>query len=576
MRIVRRCTAPVDPALPRPDGAGPRAVARLPAARPAGRAGALALLVGGAGALAVALAPAMIRGAGTLVAAAAGLSTAAATATVIASQAATSTTTATPRAGQGAPVPATPGRPSSFRPCRLEHPTGIVAFPAECATLRVPEDPQRTAGRTIELAIARVAAISRRKSADPLFLVAGGPGMGTQAMYPMVAAAFARIGRDRDLVLLDQRGTGRSASLACELGEDDLDDGDPAQVSALTQRCLASLRGAGRDVRPYTTSVAVQDLERVRAALGYERINLYGVSYGTRVAQHYLRRFPQRVRSVVLDGVVPPGLALGPAMALDAEAALARILARCRTDAACRAAFGDPTTDYRALRAALAAAPVALTVADPATGTPRALRFGARHLAAVLRLASYADAQASLLPMALHEAQAKRNFTPLAGLFLMSSDGLRDSLAYGMHNTVVCSEDLPFVDAGAVDRARLAATYLGTAMLDSLRAICGAWPTGPVDADFRDPLSSDVPVLLLSGSDDPVTPPAGADVALRGLARARHLVVDGHGHGQVGVECMDRVLADFLREADPARLDATCVAKARPAPFFTSPSGPPP
>jgi pimeloyl-ACP methyl ester carboxylesterase len=113
-------------------------------------------------------------------------------------------------------------------------------------------------------------------------------------------------------------------------------------------------------------------------------------------------------------------------------------------------------------------------------------------------------------------------------------------------------------------------------MLDSLRAICGVWPAGPVDVDFRQPLASDVPVLLLSGSDDPVTPPSGAVAAMGGLKRARHLVLDGQGHGQVGVTCMDRVLADFVRDADPAQLDATCLAKARPAPFFTSPSGPPP
>jgi pimeloyl-ACP methyl ester carboxylesterase len=367
----------------------------------------------------------------------------------------------------------------AFRPCRLEHPSRIAAFAAECATLRVPEDPLRPTGRTIELSIARVAAISRRKAADPLFLIAGGPGMGTQAMYPVVAAAFARIGRDRDLVLVDQRGTGGSAPLACEFDEDDLSSGDPSIVPELTRHCLASLEAAGRDLRPYTTSVAVLDLERVRVALGYERINLYGVSYGTRVAQHYLRRFPQQTRSVILDGVVPPGLALGPAMALDAEAALQRILARCRGEAPCRAAFDDPAQDYRALRAALETAPVDLTVADPATAAPRRMRFTARHLGAVLRLASYADSQASLLPVALHEARAKRNFTPLAGLFLMSTGGLRDAIAYGMHNTVVCSEDIPYVDERGVDRARLAATYLGTDLLDTLRGICGVWPRGP-------------------------------------------------------------------------------------------------
>lgn len=466
--------------------------------------------------------------------------------------------------------------PPSFQPCRIEHPSRIVAFAAECTTLRVPENPGQADGRSIELSIARVPAISRRKAADPLFLIAGGPGGGTQAMYPLVAAAFTRIGRDRDIVLLDQRGTGRSAALQCELDEEDLAGNDPSMVPALAQRCLDSLQQAGRDVRPYTTSVAVQDLDRVRVALGYAQINLYGTSYGSRVAQHYLRRFPQHTRSVILDGVVPPGLALGPELALDAEAALERLLARCTADPACHAAFGDPAQHYRALRASLDAAPLDLTLPDPATGTPRALHFTAQHLGAVLRLSSYADLQASLLPMALHEAQTNHNFTPLAGLFLVSAGGLRGQLAFGMHNTVVCTEDVPFIDARRVDRTRLAATYLGVGMLDGLQALCTAWPRGPLDADFREPLASDVPVLLLSGADDPVTPPAGAVAAMQGLTRARHLVIPGKGHGQIGVTCMDRILAEFIRDTDPVRLDTRCLARSRPAPFFTSPAGPPP
>jgi pimeloyl-ACP methyl ester carboxylesterase len=475
-------------------------------------------------------------------------------------------------------APAQPPRfePAPFKPCRLEHPSGIAAYAAECTTLRVPENPAQPGGRTIELAIARVPAISRRKAADPVFLIAGGPGMGTRAMYPTVAAAFARIGRERDLVLVDQRGTGGSAALDCDFDDEALADLDPAQVPPLARRCLDTLSARPQDVRQYTTSLAVQDLERVRLALGYGPVNLYGVSYGTRVAQHYLRRQPAAVRSAILDGVVQPQLVLGPDMALDAEAALTRILARCARDAACRQAYGDPALRYRTLRAELERQPVDLRLADPSTGTPRTLRFGARHLGAVLRLSSYGDAQASLLPMALHEAQVQRNFTPLAGLFLMSSNGLGDNVAFGMNSTVVCAEDIPFVDDRRVDRAALTATYLGTEMLDSLRAVCSVWPRGPVDADFREPLASDVPVLLLSGSDDPVTPPANAVAAMKGLRRARHLVLDGEGHGQLGVTCMDRVMAEFVRDLDPAALDARCLQKARPAPFFTSPSGPAP
>ena len=473
---------------------------------------------------------------------------------------------ATPLTAVGGPV---------FTKCRLEHPSGLASFAAECATLKVPENPARPAGRQISLAIARVPAISRRKAADPIFLIAGGPGMGSRAMYPTVAAAFARVGRDRDIILVDQRGTGASAPMTCSMDEDALMEASPAEVEKAMRDCLTALQ-PGHDVAQYTTSIAVGDLERVRVALGYDLINLYGVSYGSRVAQHYLRRHEARVRSVILDGVVPPGLALGPGMALDAEAALGRILARCAADPACGKAFGDTAALYRDLRSRLQAEPKAVTLADPRTGAPRPLQFTADHLSAVLRLSSYASAQASLLPLALHEAAVKDNFTPLGGLFLMSTDGLRDAIAIGMHNTVVCSEDLPFVRDTDIDRKRLEATYFGTAFLDSLRSICAVWPRGPVDADFRQPLRSPVPVLLLSGSDDPVTPPANAVAAMAGLKNSRHLVLEGEGHGQVGAYCMDRVLAGFLRDATPATLDTACLARRSPTPFFIGTAGPAP
>lgn len=462
-----------------------------------------------------------------------------------------------------------------FSKCRLEHPSGLASFAAECATLQVAEDPARPEGRQVGLAIARIPAISRRKSPDPVFLIAGGPGMGSAEMYPSVAGAFARVGRDRDLILVDQRGTGGSAPLRCDVDDQEMLEFDPAALDAEIRRCLDTLQRS-HDVAQFTTSVAVGDLERLRVALGYERINLYGVSYGSRVAQHYLRRHPERVRSVILDGVVPPGLALGPGIALDAEAALQGILGRCAGDAACRGAFGDPAALYRQLRTELAARPREVTLPDPRTGQPRTLRFGVSQLAVALRLSSYSAAQASLLPYALHAAARNDHYAPLAALFLMSAEGLREVIALGMHNSVVCAEDLPRVRESDVDRERLAATYLGTDMIDALRVLCAAWPRGPVDPDFHQPLRSDAPVLLLSGSADPVTPPANGEAALRGLRNARHIVVPDEGHSQVGVHCMDRVFADFLREPAPATLDVACLARRRTPPFFVGAGGPSP
>jgi len=475
-----------------------------------------------------------------------------------------------------APAAGTAYAALTFTPCMLTHPTRLMSLKAECATLEVPENPSGE-GRRITLSIVRDPAISERKAPDPLFILAGGPGMGAQEMYAGAASAFGRISRDRDIILVDQRGTGRSTPLNCDLDPDgELLDGretKPEEIDAAARVCLDKLR-AKHDVRQYTTSVAVRDLETVRQALGYPSINLYGISYGTRVAQHYLRRHPDRVRSVILDGVVPPGLALGPAIATDAEAALARIFKRCTAQPACRSAFGDPTATYRSLLAQLRAAPREVRLPDPRTGEPRTLRFGHRHLAAVLRLSSYSAAQASLLPIALHEAATKDNFTPLASSLLMLHGSLEGSIAAGMHYSVVCSEDIPFV--GDVDRARLGTTYMGTEMIDTLQRVCASWPRGPVDADFREPLSTAVPVLLLSGADDPVTPPSYGEAALRGLADARHVVLADAGHGQLGAPCMDKVLRDFIDTAQPSKLDLKCLDKRSTAPFFTSLAGPPP
>jgi pimeloyl-ACP methyl ester carboxylesterase len=439
----------------------------------------------------------------------------------------------------------------------------------------VPENPAAPRGRQIELQLAVVPAISTRKRPDPLFLLPGGPGMGAASFYTSVAPVFALIHRDRDIVLLDQRGTGGSNALDCESSEEDLYQTTTAQIVAETERCLRTV-SAHADVRFYTTSLAVQDLDRVRAALGYDRIDLYASSYGTIVAQQYLRRFPHRVRSVILDGVVPPQLALGATSALDAQDALSSIFSRCVRQPACHERFGDPAATYREVSEELAGHPVWVDLTDPTSGEPYRLQFTSYHLAMVLRLASYTPELAALLPLDLHEAGASSNFAPLAGQFLLIDRVYGDAIAEGMNNTVVCAEDVPFYHVDAQQRAELAKTFLGTAQLDGLQAVCGVWPRGPVDPDFHQPLHSDVPALLLSGGNDPITPPRYAAQAVRGFAHGLSLVVAGFGHGQLTDPCMAGVMARFLSRASVAGLDTACTRKLAPMPFFLTRNGPTP
>ncbi len=464
----------------------------------------------------------------------------------------------------------------ALEPCRLEHPARMLAVTAECGSLTVPENPAEPGGRKIDLFVARVPAISLNKQPDPLFLIAGGPGTSAVDMYTSSAGPFDRVRRDRDIILLDQRGTGRSHRLNCDYGDQNLFERvDDVEVAEANRKCRDELVGKS-DLRMYTTSIAVRDLDTVRRALGYAHINLFGNSYGTRVAQHYARRFPKSTRALILDGVVNPEVVLGPAIAVDAERALERILARCASDAACRKAFTDPSADYRALRAQLVAKPVKTTVSDVATGRPIHFDFTPRHLSAVLRFASYNDDQAALLPLSLHLATHERNFTPLASQFRVFAHSLEAAFAYGMHNSVACSEDAPLIDSGKLDLVALNATHMGAEQVQQLIEACRDWPRGVVDDDLHMPLKSDAAALLLSGADDPVTPPEYATLAQRAFTDSKHVIVAGHGHGQFGAPCVDRIIGNFVAAGTAKGLDTSCTEKLKPMPFFITLAGPAP
>ncbi|HEY6457886.1 MAG TPA: alpha/beta fold hydrolase [Steroidobacteraceae bacterium] len=472
---------------------------------------------------------------------------------------------------------ASPAPTLKLTPCRLTHPSQLVSVEAQCGRLTVPEDPATPGGRQLQLFVARVPAVSEHGRPDPLFVLAGGPGLAATTFYTGVAPVFERIHRDRDIVLVDQRGTGASNALTCP-GVTDPDA--PDSTAALVQEarsCLASL-SSHANVADYTTSLAVRDLDAVRAALGYATINLYGGSYGTRVAQHYLRRYPAHTRTVILDGVVPPQLTLGASLAMDAQGALARIFRRCVAAAPCYARFGDPNGTFDAVLAALKARAVPVSVPDPFTGQTRSLTFDAADLAAVVRLSSYSTEQSALLPLVLDEAHTHANFTPIAGLMLQVTHSLDDLIAYGMHNSVVCAEDVADYRVQAQDRDRLTRTYMGTAQLDALEAVCALWPHGPVDADFHQPLESNRPVLLLSGSDDPVTPPEYAAQAARGLHDSLQVVLTDMGHGQITAPCAARLLRRFIELGSTHGLEAeiACMHQTVPTAFVTSFTGPPP
>ena len=311
-------------------------------------------------------------------------------------------------------------------------------------------------------------------------------------------------------------------------------------------------------------------------ALGAEQINFYASSYGTRVAQQYLRHHGTHVRTLILDGVVPPETVLGASAPLDAESALQSVLTRCAGTAACAQVFGDPTKDYQAVLASVTNRPFYVMVPDPSTGVPTQVALGPQQLGAVLRLTTYSADYAAILPLLLHRAGTDFDFIPLAAQYLIIARAYGESVAFGEHNSVICAEDVPFFDPAEIERTRHEATYMGVAQVEGLKTLCKLWPRGPVDADLHAPLVSNVPALLLSGSADPVTPPAGAMRAADGLKRSLALTLDGLGHGQLLTPCMDRVMAAFIALGAVEGLDVSCTRHVVPPPFFTSLNGPAP
>ncbi|MGH8130218.1 MAG: alpha/beta hydrolase [Steroidobacteraceae bacterium] len=458
-----------------------------------------------------------------------------------------------------------------LEPCRISDIDGLVSTAARCGNFAVPENPDDPQGPTIELAVAVVPAVATQAQPDPLFLLAGGPGQGAIEGYAPLLGAFAGIRRKRDLVLVDQRGTGGSNRLDCAMPEQALATGEisPAELRDLARECLAKLPGRAQF---YTTSIAVRDLDAVRAALGYERINLFGGSYGTRVAQHYARRFPERTRTIVLDAVVPPTLALVPQIPIESQHALERVFARCAKDEECNRRFPALADQFARIDARLRRSPVRVVLTDPTNGANRRVAVTRAHLVTMVRMLTYSARTASLLPLLLHEAATNDNYTPLAAQAEMAAEVLERLIAMGMHHSVVCAEDAPRF-AGAVDRAELERSYIGPIMLDGMTAICEVWPRGAVDGDFREPLDSAVPALLLSGEFDPATPAAYAATAAEGFRNRLHIIAPGQGHGQTRLPCVQKLLRRFIEQGTVAGLDTTCVNAIRPAPFFLSFSG---
>jgi pimeloyl-ACP methyl ester carboxylesterase len=427
----------------------------------------------------------------------------------------------------------------------------------ECGTLDVPENRADPHSRRITLGVAILPANTLSPKPDPLFVLAGGPGQAASSIADF-AALLSDVRTTRDIVLVDQRGTGRSSPLTCAAFKPPEDlaaalDIDPVPKA---RDCAAELAARGVDVRQYTTDAFVADLEDVRRALAYPRVNLWGGSYGTRVALEYLRRHPDVIRSVVLDGVATPSMIVSLDVWPSRERAIGAIIARCGASTACAAAHPDIATSLAAIRDALGPDGRDVAIALPRSGIVQTVHLRFDAVLAAMQPIVYLPEYAAMLPEILARARGG-DFTPLVAAVSSLDDASELDLNAALHYSVTCAEDVPRITPER--RASALAGTLGAPLVARVVDVCDVWPRGAMAADFASPVTSDVPVLLLSGGLDPVTPPANAEAVAKTLAHARSIVAPGFGHIVSSRGCAPRLIARFVDVAGFDKLPPACV-----------------
>ena len=450
------------------------------------------------------------------------------------------------------------------------HPCTIEEGPTEafCGTYSVFEDRTAKTGRQFGLKIVVAPALKRDPQPDPLFIFEGGPGGGAATLAPYVLPTFRRFQLDRDIVLIDQRGTGDSNPLNCE--PEDREEEDFSKIDDYpVERLRTCLGGLKADARFYTTAIAMDDIDEVRAYLGYRSINLWGGSYGTRAALVYLKRHEDSVRSVVLDGVAPPDMRLPLFMPRDSQRALDLMIDDCAKDSACGNQFPRLRESVATLFAHAAAKP-RIAFVHPRTGKSEEMTVSRRLVAFMIFQALYDPLSTSLLPRLITDAAAG-NYQGLLALGF-SVNLPKGAMSEGMFLSVVCAEDMPHIrPEEIVSEAK--GRFLGTAFFDTRMKPCEFWPKGAVTEDFYAPVVSGKPVLLLSGADDPVTPPSWAEHVAQSLKNAKHFIVPGAGHGTTPRGCVPQLIGKFLDQASVKDLDPSCLQSQHRPPFFTNYTG---
>ncbi len=425
-----------------------------------------------------------------------------------------------------------------------------------CIRLTVPLD-HHAPGATLNLHVAVAPALRESARRDPLFLLAGGPGEAGSDLVPLLNTTFRKVRATRDIVLIDQRGTGLSGKLDCKPGK----NAETATEDELLEQTRACIKGLNKRFNLYTTEQAARDIEAARGALGYGRINVWGGSYGSRLAQVYARLFPGSVRALVLDGVAAPDQVV-PAGAHDAQAALDALFKQCADDRVCAAAFPNLRAEFQSLTMRLTALPASLSLPDPRTAETSKITMTNMRFVGTVQNILYSQADSRRLPFLIHSAYKDR-WAPFIARSNVARDFAAEGPAMPLHLAVVCAEDFPRLTPELLEEDTKG-SFLSAPHIMRIGKMCEA--LGVPAVPYTEPSMIEAPVLLLSGALDPVTPPRRAEAARKYMKNAQHLVVKNGGHIVSPLGCAPRLLRAFL-DQPTAPVKADCLGEI-PAPTF--------
>ncbi len=439
------------------------------------------------------------------------------------------------------------------------------SFPVDalCGNFEVFENRTTRAGRRIHLNIVLLPSTNPKPMPDPLFYLAGGPG-GAATVY--AGEAFMNnLRRNRDVVLVDQRGTGQSNPLNCPSpgSRDDMRGyfGEPLSSEQI-RACRAELEKTA-DLTMYTTSIAMDDLDDVRVALGYDRINVYGGSYGSTTSLVYLRQHGQHVRSVAIFGVAPPSAKIPLSFSKGVQDAVNRLIADCASNSTCNGAYPDVAGDLKKVLQQFDKGPVEVEATNVYTGVSQKVLVHRDAFVDGIRQLLYSPNATAALP-ALFHLGAGGNLGPLVGTMFQVISQIDSRIARGMQLSVICAEDVPFITSEEI-KTTSANSFYGDARVRPTVRACAEWPRMKVSESFLEPVKSDVPVLLVAGALDPVTPPWLAEIVAKTLSRSRLVVVRNATHNSY--ECIENLIADFIDKGTTEGLDVSCIEQIKRPPF---------